>query len=491
MENTIKCLIAAALLMGTSAPAAQAQSPRLDPSFAITSALDSAGRASISEMVLQPDGKLVVYGSFYEINGRPAPGLARLLPDGRVDTTFAAPLFNGLVDALALQADGKLLVGGRFITVGGQSRIGLARLLASGRLDFGFLSPFGSGPPPNPAYSSVRRIVLQPGKGVLVLGTMVPLGSSGIGGFFAARLSEATGTRDTTFRLPANVVRNIVNDVLVLPTGHLVFSGRPNLFNGQPCPVWGALPDGANDPSFVPLPGINTYSDARDLARDPATGNLYVVRAGGRVLSFEPVRLLPNGVLDPTFRVAGSFGPSFSVAGSMAVQPNGRLLLGGDFSVAGGLFGSVRLLPSGALDPSYDPSLGPGRGSVSRVLVQPDGKLLFAGGFADAGGFALTALARMLDPNVLLAARAGASEADELAAWPVPAHDVLHLGLPAGRAGRQATLLDALGRVVLRQALAPGAAAPALPTAGLAPGAYLLRVDFASGPPAYRRVAVE
>ena len=493
MKNIVKTAAMVALLLGASTPVVRAQSPRLDPSFAIMSAVgpQGSGTAGISDVLRQPDGKLVVSGDFRSINGRPALGVARLLPDGQVDTTFAAPPINGLVLTLALQADSKLLVGGRFTTVGGQSRVGLARLLPTGALDPSFLPPYGGGPPPF-AYSNVRKIVLQPGRGILLVGTLIPMGSTGPGAVRAARLLESTGAVDPTFQLPANTTANTVNDVLVLPTGGLVFSSPPNLFNGQPCIVWATGPDGALDPAFVPLPGLNAFSEAYALARDPATGKLYVVRdpAGTGTLALEPLRLLPTGVPDPTFRVAGGFGPSFSVANALAVQPNGRLLLGGDFSVAGGFYGSCRLLPSGGLDPSYDPSRGPGSG-VTQVRVLPDGKLLFAGGFTQAGGFALECLARMLDPNVLLAARAGATEADALAAWPVPAREVLHLRLPAGRAARQAALLDALGRVVLRQALASGAAAPALPTAGLAPGGYLLRVDFASGPPAYRRVAVE
>ena len=443
----------------------------------------------IVDMLLQPDGKLVVAGNFGRLNGRPVPGMARLLPDGQVDTAFAAPLTNGQVFTLARQADGKLLVGGDFTTVGGQPRFGLARLLPTGVLDPGFLPPYGGGPPPY-AYTIVNKIVVQPGRGILLLGRLI-IGTSP--GRFAARLLEATGAVDPAFQLPANVSNTVINDVLVLPSGRLVFSGRPSLFNGQLCTVWGGLPDGAFDPAFVPLPGINTYSEAYTLARDPATGKLYVVRDSvGGTLDFEPLRLLPTGVPDPGFSIAGVFPQPFGGASSLAVQPNGRLLMGGGFyAPGGGFYGSVRLLPSGARDPSYDPSLGPGS-EAYKVLIQPDGKLLFCGYFTQAGGFALNCLARMLDPNVLSARAPGPlDDDDELPAWPVPAREALHLGLPAGRLARQAALLDALGRVVLRQALAPGEAAPVLPTAGLPPGGYLLRVDFASGLPAYRRVAVE
>jgi hypothetical protein len=232
---------------------------------------------------------------------------------------------------------------------------------------------------------------------------------------------------------------------------------------------------------------------AYGLARDPATGDLYVVLGPtGSGIEFEPLRMLPNGVRDPSFSVTGVF-PTAMASGvqSMVVQPNGRLLLGGDISTGPSTYvGSARLLPSGALDPSYDPNNGPSGSSVRKVLIQPDGALLFCGHFFQAGGFALNCLARMLDPNVLSAHEPAQAE-DDLAIWPVPAHDVLHLRLPAARPARELTLLDGLGRVVRRQEVPVGHLTPDLLTAGLPAGGYLLRVSFAQGASAYRRVMVE
>ena len=493
MKNFIMPWVIVAVCLGLLPLAIQAQSPTLDPAFLLTSATGRPPNYGpvIGDLLLQPDGKLVVAGDFVALNGRPAINVTRLLPDGQVDTTFAAPPVDGEVVSLALQADGKLLIGGPFTTVGGQSRIGIARLLPDGTLDPAFRSPFGGGPLPLNAYSNVEKIVLQPGRGILVLGLMIPVNPAFGRGFYAARLLEATGALDPAFQPGFSTFGT--RDALVLPSGHLVFAGEPHLLNGQQCNVWGTLPDGALDTAFVPLPSPTPAASvplAYGLVRDPATGNIYVVLGPGLSLVSEPVRLLPNGVRDPTFSTAGVFSGS-AVGGvrSVAVQPNGRLLLGGPIPTAGGFFGSARLLPGGALDSSYGPNWGPGSG-VLKVLVQPDGKLLFAGAFTGAAGFALNCLARMLDPNVL-GARARA-EAPDLAVWPVPARDVLHLRLSnAGGGPCHVALLDALGRVVRAQDVAAGQGTPTLPTAGLPPGAYLLRVAFATGPPAYRRVVVE
>jgi|GEM_PF-3404485 len=497
MKNSIYFWVAAFLCLNLIALPAQAQGPMLDLSFTMTTAVGhrQAIYPSFVDMVRQPDGKLIVAGDFREINGRVALRVARLLPDGQVDSAFNVPVIDSLVNCVALQADGKVLLGGSFTTVGGQSRIGIARLLSDGSLDPSFLSPLGRSPSfGSYFYSYVNEVVVQPGKGIMVLGVMLPPNPAPRSSFYAARLLETNGALDPTF-LPGFDTFD-THDVLVLPNGNLVFAGRPHTFGGQQCSVWSTFPDGALDPAFVPLPSLVSswaVTIAYGLARDPATGNLYVIQGPTNVgIAYEPVRLLPNGVPDPSFSVAGVF-PTALVSGlqSVAVQPNGRLLLGGDIPFGPNTYvGSARLLPSGALDPSYDPNNGPAVGSVRKVLIQPDGALLFCGHFSQAGGFALNCLARMLDPNVL-SARVPAQADDDVVAWPVPAHDVLHLGLSATRPAREVTLLDALGRVVWRRTVPTGQLTPALPTAGLAPGAYLLRVSFAEGKPAYRRVAVE
>ena len=109
-------------------------------------------------LLLQPDGKILVGGSFY--NFQPKPGIistsrrnmARLNADGTVDPVFdPSPTANRSVYSLALQADGKVILGGSFTTLqpnGAASttpRNFIARVNADGTLDSGFESnPNGS-----------------------------------------------------------------------------------------------------------------------------------------------------------------------------------------------------------------------------------------------------------------------------------------------------------------------------------------------------------
>jgi uncharacterized delta-60 repeat protein len=83
-----------------------------------------------ADVVVQPDGKIAVTGP---------GGLVRYLPDGSLDTTFSG---DGIVNdvggqALLLQPDGRLVVAGSFSATGGEGAydIYLARYLG------------GAGPP--------------------------------------------------------------------------------------------------------------------------------------------------------------------------------------------------------------------------------------------------------------------------------------------------------------------------------------------------------
>ncbi|RYZ50416.1 MAG: hypothetical protein EOP49_14035, partial [Sphingobacteriales bacterium] len=91
----------------------------------------------VSAPVVQPDGRILVPGSFTVLAGQPVKYFARLAADGTLDTGFA-PDLNGPVTSATLQADGKILVGGGFTSVGGVERRFLARLNGDGTLDPSF-----------------------------------------------------------------------------------------------------------------------------------------------------------------------------------------------------------------------------------------------------------------------------------------------------------------------------------------------------------------
>lgn len=95
-------------------------------------------------------------------------------------------------------------------------------------------------------------------------------------------------------------------------------------------------------------------------------------------------RVDTSGVLDTNFNTG--LGADNSI-NALLLQPDGRFIIGGDFTSVGGLLRSrvARLLANGSLDTSF--SVGSGaNGSVNALALQPDGKVIIGGGFTSYNG---------------------------------------------------------------------------------------------------------
>ena len=90
---------------------------RVQPNGIIDSTLNTGvpSNAGISEIAIQPSGKITLIGSFTIFNSHLSNKIIQILPDGSVDSTFnVGSGFSGYPSCLALQEDNKLLVGGLF-----------------------------------------------------------------------------------------------------------------------------------------------------------------------------------------------------------------------------------------------------------------------------------------------------------------------------------------------------------------------------------------
>src|SRR5947209_5906117 len=91
---------------------------------------DPNANGNVYVVVVQPDGKILIGGTFTTVLGVARNNIARLNPDGTLDTAFN-PNANSYVGSIAVQADGKILAGGVFTSIGGQTRNRIARLDAT------------------------------------------------------------------------------------------------------------------------------------------------------------------------------------------------------------------------------------------------------------------------------------------------------------------------------------------------------------------------
>ena len=86
--------------------------------------------SNVYSITLQPDGKILVGGFFSSYNGVTNDYIVRLNSNGTIDNTFITGSTNGFnssVTSIILQPDGKILVSGEFNTYSGVTYNGIIR----------------------------------------------------------------------------------------------------------------------------------------------------------------------------------------------------------------------------------------------------------------------------------------------------------------------------------------------------------------------------
>ena len=368
---------------------------RLDPVTGAADSFDPNASNAVNAIAVQADGKILVGGFF---NGTNSIGgtttrnrIARLDPTTGTPDLFD-PNANNDVLALAVQADGKILVGGGFNganSIDGQTRNHIARLETDGRLDQTFPDSIGV-----PMSGYIRATALQPDGKILIGGRFI---FAGVERNNIARFNT-DGTPDTAFNPNAN---SDVNAIAVQADGKILLGGS---FTTLSPPPGGAVvirnriarlfPDGTLDTSFNPNANGNVFSIAVQ-----ADGKILL---GGSFTTLPPsvtrdriARLFSDGTLD------NSFNPTANGdVASIVVQADGKILVGGLFngpintSTIGGATRNyiARLEPLFGTADSFDPNAD---NIVDAIAVQPDGLILAGGSFTSIGAGTRSRMARL------------------------------------------------------------------------------------------------
>ena len=370
----------------------------VDSSFNFT----TTALGGVRVIAVQTDGKIIIGGTFNRVNGVSRRFLARLNADGSLDAAFNTDSIVGSpVRALLLQPDGKILVGGSF-SIGSGVFPNIIRLNADGTLDTTFTQ--GN----VPGIRSINSIALQTdGKIVVVWGTILPnrMPTGGI-----ARLN-INGSVDTSF---SNQISTLsFNSVAIQSNGKILVGGQFSfgyvssqtgsvLYNG----ILRLNPDGSHDTAFVPATVSNDtrFTEVFALALQ-ADGKILV---GGRIFvgsSATPVglaRLNSDGTLDASLNSGAiSIATGFARVEDVLPLPDGKILIGGLFSDirANPQMNSIniaRLNADGSPDNSFSASTD---NVVYDVALQTDGKILIGGDFEIVNGVARSSLARLLSES--------------------------------------------------------------------------------------------
>ena len=184
----------------------------VDPGFNPQLTVDVSNQGG--SLLIQSDGKIIIYGSYGYPGGGGRTYVKRLNSDGSTDTTFdchECRLFQARI--VGLQPDGKILIGGNDK---------LIRVNQDGSLDSSFTSPFNT----TNFRCQTKLITVQPDGKSLV--TCVVYNSSGLVSHnYVIRLNN-DGSADTTFTTiipPPNQFITSVLKIVVLPDNRILIGG--------------------------------------------------------------------------------------------------------------------------------------------------------------------------------------------------------------------------------------------------------------------------
>jgi uncharacterized delta-60 repeat protein len=347
---------------------------------------------TVNAVAVQPDGRIVIGGAFTQVNGSGRNYLARLNADGTVDGSsyWHYLSLDGVVNAIALQPDGKILIGGAFQNVfsypSWYSRPYLVRLNANGSLDTTFNYVYLNG--------QVRAIKRQANGYILAGGDFsnnAPYSPNNIARY------AADGSGDPAFNSIAGA-NGSVYAIDVDSTGRILMGGAFTQVNGSSRSYLARL----NSNGTVDSSSYWFYLALNGAVNSVAVQSDDKVVIGG---AFHDVFSYPSWNYKPyltRLNVDGSLDTGFSLVylngqvRSLALQPNGYILAGGDFinNKPYSPNGIARFTSTGGHEMLFNAIVGTDD-SVRSVALQADGRIMIGGSFLNVNGVSRPRIARL------------------------------------------------------------------------------------------------
>jgi RHS repeat-associated protein/uncharacterized delta-60 repeat protein len=326
---------------------------------------------------LQSDGRIVITGDFSTYNGEFAGRIVRLNADGGTDNSFQSGAgFNAGCQEVVVQPDGKILVSGFFTAYNGTTVGRIIRLNPDGSVDNTFNAGTGF------SAGATTYLTLQPDGKIIVTGSFTSYNGSAANRII--RLNS-NGSKDVTF-ITGSGFNGTTNAAMLLPDGRIRICGSFTSYNGQAANrIIGLNPDGTLDTAFPIGTGFSNGIVER-LVLQPDNK----IIACGSFTSYQGVsangiiRLQNWGMVDGSF-VSGTGFNDF--VREVKLQPDGKIIVGGSFTSYNGTSANrtIRLNTDGTIDNSF--VYGSGFDShVTSLLIRPDEKILINGDFTSYNG---------------------------------------------------------------------------------------------------------
>ncbi|MEX0811044.1 MAG: T9SS type A sorting domain-containing protein [Chitinophagales bacterium] len=342
---------------------------------------------------IQADGRIIIGGQFTDYNGFPTRFLARLNPNGSVDSSFVSGTgIDNVVITSAVQADQKIILGGVFTAYNGTIANGIVRINPDGSIDSGFNT--GSG-----FNDRVKCIAIQDDGKILVGGDFNSFDGNTSNNL--VRLNT-DGSFDNSFNI-GTTLNSSVEDIDIYPgTGQILIGGDFSVIHSMTSANIRLLrlnPDGSMDSTFTTGWGPSRVVFDVDILKD---GTIAIV---GNFSSYNSASVNRYARLNPSGTLNGShvYGLGFNreVKKILTVDRNHDGI--NDAYFFGGLFtdyqsqtaNHIALIDTFGLSiPDFNPGTGPDN-SVLDVSLQNDNRVIIVGGFNEYNGIPRNGIARI------------------------------------------------------------------------------------------------
>jgi uncharacterized delta-60 repeat protein len=271
--------------------------------------------SSINQLLYnESTGKILVGGNFTTYSGSSVNRIAQLNTNGTLDISFASGLsgFNGEVSNFATEPNGKIVVGGSFTTYNGITQNRIIRLNSNGGVD----ADFKTGTGVTTGGASVYAVAVQ-SDGKIVFGGWPVNAYSGSTTNTRIFRTLSSGSIDPGFNFGTGLNSGLTQ-VKQDSNGKLIILTEASTYNGATINRIARLnTDGTRDTTFNTGTGFNIYGlgNYSNSIEFDSTGNIYVAGdfdfySGSR--SHGLVKIKTDGSIDTTFTTSGSNGTGFS-----------------------------------------------------------------------------------------------------------------------------------------------------------------------------------
>jgi uncharacterized delta-60 repeat protein len=386
---------------------------------------------------IQEDQKILAGGLFKTFNGVLCNHFVRLNNDGSVDNTFNLPVPNERVTAIQPVENGKIIIAGLFSTLHGQAAKYVARLNVDGTID----NSFNTGVGPDDVVSGIN--LLNNGKIILTgqFSNFNTISSKQI------VMLNTDGSVDESFVSP--ILPNQFVKVIAVDNSNRILA-----YIYEPVNNYTLLrlnTNGTIDNTFLPITGSN---DIRCIEVLPDNS----VLIGGGVFSIQGESFSGLAHLDPDGNIAPGFniGSGFNGTVTTLLVNGDKLIVCGSFTSYNNSQKKdiVKLNLDGSLDNSFDPGNGfeIATGTFNSfptaltMAMQNDGRLIVGGAFNSYNGVRKNRIVRI--QNNIVTMLDEARQVNEPKVYPNPTNGEVNVELESLLNIRDIEVVDIRGRIV-------------------------------------------